>query len=61
MEQGHLPDIGHGVVVQTSWAAGIPEPRKIIGGVKYDKKAQTPVIAWRCERCGFVELYAGEP
>lgn len=58
MEPGHIPDVGHGSVLQSTWAAALPEKRKFIGGIKYNRKAQLPLIAYRCPRCGYVELYA---
>lgn len=58
MEPGHLPDMGYGVVLQSSWSPGIPERRRMFGGIRYDKKMQIPVSAYRCPRCGLVELYA---
>jgi hypothetical protein len=57
MEPGHIPDMGHGVILQSSWAAGLPERRRYLGGIKYNKKQQIPMIAYRCTRCGYVELY----
>jgi hypothetical protein len=30
----------------------------MFGGIRYDKKMQIPVSAYRCPRCGLVELYA---
>ena len=60
MEPGHIPDMGHGIILQSSWTQGPPERRRYLGGIKYNKKAQVPIIAYRCTRCGYVELYAGE-
>ena len=54
-----MPDVGYGVVTQSTWSIGLPEKKRFLGGIKYDKKAQIPVIAYRCPRCGLVELYAG--
>jgi len=59
MQPGHIPDMGHGVILQSTWVSGYPQPRKFIGGIKYDKKALIPVVAWRCQRCGYLELFAG--
>lgn len=58
MEPGHIPDLGHGVVVQSSWAAGMPRVRRFLGGIVYQKKQIVPMMAYRCPRCGYVELYA---
>jgi ribosomal protein S27AE len=45
---------------------GVPTSRNLIkavkqgmAGEKEDEKFK--VIAWRCSRCGFLELYAGKP
>ena len=59
MEPGHIPDLTHGSVQQAAWVAGFPEVRRFIGGIRYDKKKLVPVTAWRCPKCGYVELYAG--
>lgn len=61
MEQGHLPDVAHGAVMLGTWSPGLAVVRKYIGGIKYDKRIQMPLIAYRCSRCGYVELFAGEP
>lgn len=61
MEPGHIPDVGYGVIVQSSWSAGSPEHRRYLGGIKYRKKEQIPLAAYRCPRCGYVELFAGPP
>jgi hypothetical protein len=59
MDPGHIPDLGHGMWVQGTWSSGLPVPRRFMGGIKYDKKAQIPMIAYRCPKCGYVEVYAG--
>jgi hypothetical protein len=33
MEKGYVADIGHGIVIQSSWSPGEPEPRRFIGGI----------------------------
>ena len=58
MQRGHLPDVAHGQVLQGTWASGDPEPRTFIGGIKWKRKEQVPLTAYRCTSCGFVELYA---
>ncbi len=58
MDVGHVPDMGYGAVYLASWAAGTPVERKYVGGIKVDKKQQIPLAAYRCPRCGLVELYA---
>jgi hypothetical protein len=58
MEEGHVADVGHGVVLQSSWTRGMPIQRKFIGGISYNKKSNLPMTAYRCTRCGYVEFYA---
>ena len=58
MERGHVPDAAYGEVLQTRWSRGDPEPRRFIGGIKWRKAEQIPLIAYRCTSCGFVEFYA---
>jgi hypothetical protein len=58
METGHIPDVGYGVITQGTWTSGAAEQRRFLGGIKYDKKRQVPITAYRCSRCGFLELYA---
>jgi hypothetical protein len=57
MERGYLPDIAHGMVMRASWNPGEPEVRRFIGGIKWKPKESLPVTAYRCVKCGFVELY----
>jgi hypothetical protein len=45
-------------VLQTRWSRGDPEPRRFIGGIKWEKGEQIPLTAYRCTSCGFVEFYA---
>ena len=61
MDPGHIPDLSYGVVMHSSWTPGLPEMRKYVGGIKYNKKTQFPIIAYRCTRCGYIELYAQVP
>ncbi len=58
MERGHIPDAAHGIVVQSRWSRGDPEPRRFVGGIKWDEDDQIPIAAYRCSGCGYVELYA---
>jgi hypothetical protein len=60
MEPGHIPDMAHGTILQSSWVQGHPTVRRFLGGIKYDRKSTVPIIAYRCTRCGYIELYAGE-
>ena len=58
MERGHVPDVAHGRVLQTSWSRGAPEPQRFFGGIKLRTKEQVPLTAFRCPGCGYVEFYA---
>ena len=58
MERGHIPDVGHGQVVLSSWAPGEPVRQRFFGGIKYRSKAVLPITAYRCTGCGYIELYA---
>ena len=40
----------------TEWVEGAPE--KSFWGLKLKGRRRFPVVADRCERCGFLELYA---
>jgi predicted nucleic-acid-binding Zn-ribbon protein len=58
MEEGHVPDIGRNNATQSGWAHGSAEPVRFFGGIKFKRKEQIPLSAYRCPSCGFVELYA---
>ena len=58
MEVGHVPDMSHGQVLNTTWQPGAPETRRFIGGIKWKRNDQVPVEAYRCPKCGYLELYA---
>jgi hypothetical protein len=58
MDRGHVPDVAHAQALLSSWAPGEPEPRRFLGGIKYDAGALMPLTAYRCPSCGLVELYA---
>ena len=58
MERGHVPDAGYGQVYQARWSRGDPERQRFLGGIKWKRADQVPLVAYRCTSCGFVELYA---
>jgi hypothetical protein len=58
MERGYVADTGYGQILQTSWTAGIPVPRKFVGGVKWRAQDARPIVTYRCTGCGFLESYA---
>jgi hypothetical protein len=63
MEEGFIPDMAYGVILQLAWQRGIPEDVKILGlkrGVKLNVKESVKITARRCTKCGFLKLYARE-
>jgi Domain of unknown function (DUF6487) len=59
MERGFVADVGYGQILQSGWTAGIPVPRKLIGGVKWRARDARPIVTYRCTGCGYLESYAG--
>jgi hypothetical protein len=57
MEAGFIPDLSYGAVALASWVEGVPE-KGWTGSVKLRAKTQTPILAYRCVSCGFLENYA---
>ncbi len=55
-ERGYIPDHSHGIV-PAGWVRGIPQPNWI-GGIKH--KPMTSIVAYRCPKCGGLELVAPE-
>jgi hypothetical protein len=55
MTTGFLLDMKDSAKV-TEWVEGAPE--KSFWGLKLKGRRRFPVTADRCERCGFLELYA---
>jgi Domain of unknown function (DUF6487) len=62
MEEGFIPDVSYGAVLQLAWHPGTPEDKKILGlksgGVKLNMKESVKITARRCTKCGFLKLYA---
>jgi hypothetical protein len=58
MDRGHVPDLSHGQVMESSWAPGEAEGRRFLGGIKYAASELIPFSAYRCPSCGYVEFYA---
>ncbi|MDB4886621.1 MAG: hypothetical protein JWN79_2059 [Gemmatimonadetes bacterium] len=59
MELGHMPDTTERGLVQSRWTPGAPEEVRFLGmsaGIK--PKESVPVTAYRCSKCGYLELYA---
>ena len=58
MERGHIPDLAHGAVRESSWAPGDAVPQRFFGGIKYKAGETIPLSAYRCPTCGYIEFYA---
>jgi hypothetical protein len=56
MTTGFLLDQGH-APTPTEWIEGAPE-KSFWQGLRLKQRRRFPVVADRCERCGFLELYA---
>ena len=56
MLRGFVPDSTYGATMLTGWVQGSARKRWF-GGIKWPKGA-VPVGAFRCEGCGYLELYA---
>jgi hypothetical protein len=61
MEEGFIPDLTYGAVMQLTWQPGEPEPAKFLGlknGVKVNVNETVKITAHRCSGCGLLKLYA---
>lgn len=59
MAGGFVVDHGdNGQVHVSTWQSGEPQ-KSFWAGLKQVKAQQKPVSTFRCERCGFLESYAG--
>src|SRR5512140_2962700 len=60
LERGYLADIGQGDATQVAnWIGGAPD--KHWYGLKTKGHDKMPLSAYRCDRCGYVELHALHP
>lgn len=57
MVRGFLPDQSYGATLVGNWYPGDPE-KSFWTGTKRRPLIGLPVGAFRCEKCGFLELYA---
>ena len=58
MEEGFGLDHGNSDMARAlGWHPGAPDKRWY--GLKINKKSVLPMVMMRCNRCGFVEAYAG--
>lgn len=58
MEKGYVADLTYGAAMQSAWTPGEPMPRRILGGIKWSRRANTPIVTFRCQSCGYLEAYA---
>ena len=58
MEAGYIVDEGYGTRTVAKWIAGEPE-RSIWTGLKTRGKIKVDVTTHCCNRCGYLESYAG--
>jgi hypothetical protein len=47
MEKGYVADLTYGAVMQSAWTRGDPMPRRILGGIKWSRSANTPIVTFR--------------
>lgn len=59
MQEGFILDESHGYHLTSSWVAGKPE-RSFWTGTKIHGKEKHPIQSFRCNQCGYLELYARE-
>ncbi len=60
MVEGFIPDYLHGGQRQLSWHCGQLVRSFWLGVVAKDDSEEIAVGAFRCARCGFLELYADQ-
>lgn len=61
MEAGFILDKAHlGVPTVSEWLEGQPE-FSFWSGLKTKNHDRHAIVTYRCEQCGFLESYAGQP
>jgi Domain of unknown function (DUF6487) len=59
MEEGYIPDYGHGGVLQLSWQPGQPKPAWFRPCIKTPNEwSSRKVVAYCCTNCGLLKLFA---
>jgi hypothetical protein len=58
MEKGYVADLTYGAVMQSAWTPGEPMRRRILGGIKWNRNANIPIVTFHCPSCGYLEAYA---
>ena len=60
MQRGFVLDhTGQGAYAQSRWVPGEPK-RSFWTGLTVSKNTAIPIVTLRCDRCGYLESYAGE-
>jgi hypothetical protein len=54
---GVIPDFSYTRVEQLVWIKGLPK-FNFVGAFTVSRKSKHYIDAYRCERCGFLKLYA---
>jgi hypothetical protein len=57
MVQGFVVDYSMRAALAASWHSGHPR-KKLVGHTKAPRADGLPIGAYRCDQCGFLELYA---
>lgn len=57
MERGFVADTAHSSRRPGVWAEGLPESG-IFGIKQFRKRRRFVIQAWRCTKCGWLDLYA---
>ncbi|MHA2297648.1 MAG: hypothetical protein ACXAEU_13815 [Candidatus Hodarchaeales archaeon] len=57
MVEGFIIDIRYGGETVSSWYQGKPK-KSFWTGLKIKRDQLHPISAFRCEKCGYLELYA---
>lgn len=60
MDPGYLLDHTHGGYTQATWIEGLPEKGRIFRMLKIRGRRNLQALAYRCPRCGRLEMYALE-
>jgi predicted nucleic-acid-binding Zn-ribbon protein len=58
MSEGFVVDNTHGGRAVSSWVEGAPN-KSFWVGVSLSGKEPVEIVTYRCNRCGFLESYAG--
>jgi hypothetical protein len=56
--RGYIPDQNHYNVLLNEWVEGEPKESFFGVAIKRANRDGIPIGAFRCEQCGFIELYA---